>query len=50
MVSERLSFTLPLAQIDIILQGLGELKAKDSYPVIKEIHDQVKPQIEKAAA
>ena len=37
---------LPLLQVDIILKGLGELQAKESYPIIKAIHDQVKPQIE----
>ena len=36
---------LPIEQIDIILKGLGELYAKESFPVIAEIHRQVMPQL-----
>lgn len=47
MVNERkFSLELPISQIDIILKGLGELPAKESFSVITEIHSQVKPQLE----
>ena len=44
-MNDELKLTLSLQEINIVLNGLGELAAKLSMPVIQKIQEQAQPQI-----
>ena len=45
MANENINLDLSLEEINLVLNGLGELPAKASMGVIKKIQQQAQPQV-----
>ena len=44
-MNEHINLDLTLEEVNIILNGLGELPAKVSMPVIQKLQEQAQPQV-----